>query len=510
MASSSATLHQARAMHAGGQSREALTVLDDLRRRGGSIPQLWQLMAEIFESLGMGQATEQVLREGLKLHAEDFLLSNMLANHLYRTDRSAEGLAVIEPLLGLQDCPAEITVTHGSLCRAVGRAEAARQDYEKVLAGFPKNVPAISNLAGLHLDDRDYTTAIRLFEQALALDPKNSHIATQLSHAAFRAGDLQKGWRHYAARFGLTENDPHAIAVRRVFAQPLWQGQKLSSDQTLLLWAEQGIGEEILYASMLAEAQKLALSLLVECDVRLAPLFKRSFPEITFIARRMPPDEKPAQASLSAPLGHLGTLFRNSFQDFPKQSSYLKADPQKTAEYRARYKAMTSGLVIGLSWRSKPLRQGDPKSSKLAGWAPVFENGKNLFVSLQYDAPADDFAFAKSRGWKLFEDLGVDQKTSLDDFAAQVAAMDAVITVSNTTAHMAGALGVKTAVLLPASRGLMWHWFDACERLREPQSEPQQKGREDCPWYPSVTLLRQEKDGDWESVLHRAQKFIQD
>jgi hypothetical protein len=340
----------------------------------------------------------------------------------------------------------------------------------------------------MDLDARDYAKAALLFEQARTIDHRNSHIASQLAQVYFRHGELEKAWQMHEARFGLIANDPFATAQRRPYPQPLWQGETLNADQALLLYGEQGMGEEILHTSMLHEAMARAKNIVVECAPRLMPLFARSFPGIRFVPRGDAPVSGTAIAH-QAPLGHLGALFRKSFDAFPNQPSYLKADAAKTALLRAKYDTLAQGKkIIGISWKSKKLRHGDPKSTSLQDWKPIFDTGA-FFVSLQYGETETD----RAEAGHVHRDATVDQMTSLDDFAAQVAAMDAVISVSNTAAHMAGALGIKAAILLPASRGLMGHWFDNGDK---------------SPWYPSVTLLRQKHDGDWGDVMPRAAGFI--
>jgi tetratricopeptide (TPR) repeat protein len=488
------TLEQATQLQADGKNQEALAVLDACRRQGEFSPALWRMMGEAFAALGMSDGEEKILHEGVKHHPGDLGLIQALAHLYYRANRLIDGLTLLAPFTAQKNCPDEIRVTQAGLLRALGNIEEAQKMLENVLTRHPRYVAALSNLAGIFLDKRAYTKAIPLFEKALELDPTNSHIATQLAHAAFRVRDLPKGWRHYDARFGLKENDPHATSIRRPFSQPLWQGEKLGPDHPLLLWTEQGIGEEILYASMLEDARHRCVNIMVECEARLVPLFSRSFLDVLFVPRATPPDRQLSNIAFQAPMGHLGKLFRTKFESFLVSPPYLQADPQKTAAIRARYEEVKksrdlTGRNIGISWRSKPLRHGDPKSTELSAWMPLFKNNQHLFVSLQHEATPEDFLSAP-----IYEDKNINQKLSVDDFAAQTAAMDAVITVSNTTAHMAGALGVTTAVLLPASRGLMWHWFD---------------GMEGSPWYPSLTLLRQKTDGDWADVFVKAGDFLQ-
>jgi ADP-heptose:LPS heptosyltransferase len=132
------------------------------------------------------------------------------------------------------------------------------------------------------------------------------------------------------------------------------------------------------------------------------------------------------------------------------------------------------------------MRHGDPKSIPFERFAPLFSSGKHVFISLQHGDISDDLKMAQQKNWPLYEDTTINQQTSIDDFAAQICATDEVISVSNSTAHLAGALGIQGHVLLAARKGLMWHWF---------KSDAQSL------WYPSLILLRQKTDGDWSDVL---------
>lgn len=485
MISLHALFAEAKRLHEQGDTGIALQRLDDARKEHPRDASLHAEMANYFEALKQYDAAEHVWRAALTLAPQNEPLLIAAANFFYRSDRAAKGLALTQPQLG--NATPALLVTHATLCKAVGDTNEARRTFEKVLRQNHTHVIALSNLAGLHMDDGDYEKAIHLFRQALAQDAANAHIKMQLAHALFRAGDFAGGWHMYEARF-------QAGVDARPFSGQAWKGETTDAGK-LLIWGEQGIGEHILYAGMLADAEAACPTPILEVETRLAPLFARSFPFANVIAQATPPapslDATPWQVSL----GGLGALYRKQEQDFPKRHRYLQADAEKTAALRQKYQALkkSDGKIIGISWRSKPLRQGDPKSTSLAMWENILRQDDHLFVSLQHGDITDDVKECAANTWPLYVDADIDQQKSLDDFAAQVAAMDQVITVSNTTAHMAGALGIDTAVLLPKARGLMWHWFD---------------NRTDSPWYPSLRLLRQHADGDWTQPLRNALAFI--
>ncbi len=474
-----------------GDSQKALLLLDEARKADPDHRDTYLKMAALFEAMGLPQSAEPIYLLALKKFSGDAAVLNAAGNFYYTSDQCAKGYAFTRPAVQAPDCPPELIITHANLAKAIGKTEEAQGLYLALLQRAPDNVFALTNLGGLYLDEGRYAQAIDCLLRAEKEKAGNTHIATQLAHAFFRSGQLEKGWTYYAQRFG-------SSVKARPFSGPLWNGEELK-DQLLLLWAEQGIGEEILYASMLKDAVKRASRISVECDPRLAPLFSRSFPGLSFFARQDPPDARLAKAAAQASLGHLGALFRTSADAFPKTPYCLVCDADKKERLREKYLALKkqknlSGKLIGISWKSQKLRQGDPKSTDFAVWENLFEGSPHLFINLQYGDCSGEAALAGARDWNLFTDAAIDQSRSLDDYAAQIAALDQVITVSNSTAHMAGALGVKTDVLLPKARGLMWHWFD---------------GTASSPWYPSLTLLRQDSDGDWNGPLEKSAQRLE-
>jgi len=190
-----------------------------------------------------------------------------------------------------------------------------------------------------------------------------------------------------------------------------------------------------------------------------------------------------SDTQLHASISELGPAFRSDFAKFPKHQGFLKADAAKVAMLKNRYASIPGqGPIVGVSWRSSNAQAGDHKSVPLDQWAAIFKTPNVRFVSLQYGE-------TKSPVPNLFFDPAVDAVNDVDLFAAQVAAMDAVISTSNTTVHMAGALNVPTLCLTPRIEGRPWYWF---------------VGHEVSPWYPSVRHVWQTTRGRWDDVIKRA------
>ena len=258
--------------------------------------------------------------------------------------------------------------------------------------------------------------------------------------------------------------------------------------KTVLVWGEQGIGDEIMLAGLLPHLAARAGRLVVEIEHRLLPLFARSFPDIDCYARdpggpphpRLLGDDIDGQVPMGSLIQHLG----RAPDDLKVAAPYLKPDAGKLAACRARYDALGAGFRIGISWHSIS-RYFAQRNAPLALWGPILRQPGLQIVDLQYgDRRAERAAVAAELGVDIHHDENIDQLSSLDDFATQVAAMDLVISISNTTVHMAGALGVECWTILPLMAD--WRWF---------------LDRDDTPWYPTMRLFRQRRRDDWGGVI---------
>lgn len=414
-----------------------------------------------------------------------------LGGALRQKGELAEGVAACRRAIALRPGYAEAHSNLGGTLRQQGLHDEAIVECRRAIELNANLAEAHNNLAVALKELGRFAEAEPAYRRAIALMPDYHDAHANLGMTLLGQGKLAEGWAEYEWRWGVK-----SIAVtQRNFAPPQWQGTPVEQGK-LLLWGEQGVGDAILYAGMIPEALGRVRHCVLECDPRLRPLFARSFPSVEVVAIRNPPDPRLAAADIAyqSPLGSLPRWFRNRFEDFPPRRAYLAADAEKTARLRARYRALGPGPVIGVSWRSKNPVVGEAKTTTLSAWAPILRRPGFTFVNLQYgDCAAELEQVRESLGVKVHHDATIDSLKDLDGFAAQVAAMDLVISVSNTTAHFAGALGVPAWVLLADGMGLLWYWF---------------LQREDSPWYPSLRLFRQQIAGDWTPAIDRIAKRL--
>ena len=334
----------------------------------------------------------------------------------------------------------------------------------------------------------DFKAALEGYGEVLQANPDYVEARWNKSLLHLMLRQYGEGWREYECRLSpLRRTRP-----KRPFPQPRWEGRR-DLPGALLVWGEQGLGDEVLYARMVGELVDAGMDILCEVEPRLIPLLQRSWPTMRLVPAapsRKPPDPATLGPEIAAqiPMGSLGQFLRPDLAAFPTSASYLRADEARAGRYRQQVQAQSTpgNVVVGISWASKNPDIGLHKSIALKDWAPILQIPGISFVDLQYGDTASERGEAeKVLGVHVQHLPEPDLFHDIDGVAALVAACDLVITVSNTTAHIAGALGIPTWVLLPRGNGKLWYWGTA----------------ETTPWYPSARLFRQEAAGDWSGVI---------
>jgi tetratricopeptide (TPR) repeat protein len=367
---------------------------------------------------------------------------------------------------------------------AMGRMEydVAAEHYRQSLLINPDDAESQGNFGLLLARCGEYREATSRYRNAVIAAPDDAALHHGFGDVLLIQGLFSEGWGEHAWRHLMKEDN--LPLVDRPFLSKLPEG---GSAVALL---DQGIGDQIMMASMIPDLLRRFPSLEIQCDRRLHALFKRSFPDVRFssFVMRSTPGATPVPGSFG--VAETGPWLRSRFEDFPKRPGYLKADAALRDVLRKRYTKKPGGPVVGLSWATRKVKLGPHKSMPLAAWGPLLSVPGVTFVNLQYDSdPAEIDAAARQFGARIISDPEIDPTGDLDAFAAQIAAMDLVVTTSNAAAHVAGALNVPTWVFVPMGMGGLWHWF---------------LDRDDSPWYPSVRLFRQSKRGEWQDVLARA------
>ena len=363
--------------------------------------------------------------------------------------------------------------------RELGHFAEAEQACRGALELDPAFQAARFNLALMLKDQGRLEEASALLEAMLQVAPDDAEVRWSLAVVRLLAGDFERGWRDYAARWSCAQ------AVARPQRLPLWDGRSLAGKR-ILIWGEQGLGDEIMFASCVPEVAGAAAGSVLECSPKLQRLFARSFPRTQVIAVG-PHGEGAAPgeaADVEAAIGSLPQLLGRTWGRFPQHGGYLRASPESVSRWRARLDGLGAGLKVGISWRGGDRRTRQRlRSVSLSEWAPVFSTVGCHFVSLQYGDAREDLArpglpaSAVVHEWaQAIEDY--------DETAALVCALDLVISVCTAIVHLSGALGRPVWVLVPSAPE--WRYLQRGDAM---------------PWYPSTRLYRQAVALDWSGVL---------
>jgi tetratricopeptide (TPR) repeat protein len=386
---------------------------------------------------------------------------------------------------GLRRAPeaGELYAALGLVHQKMHRPHAALECYERARALGHADADYWNNYGIVMQELGRLEEALAAYERALALRPDFPLARFHRGLARLLAGDYAGGWPDYEMRLA-SEDCP-----RRPHAYPRWDGSPLEG-RTLLVYGEQGLGDEIMFASCLPQVLAAARRCIVECSPRLEALFRRSFPQALVYAARpdraIPEDIRAQPIDFEAPSGSLPLYLRRTPGDFPQHCGYLRADPRRVAAWRERLAQLGPGLKVGISWAGGTHRTRSPlRSIPLERWLPVLRATPAHFVSLQYGDAEEALAALEARHGVRIEHWR-EAIEDYDETAALVCALDLVVSVQTAIVHLAGALGRPAWAMVGYAPE--WRYGFAGERMA---------------WYPSVRLFRQPAFGEWDPVLSR-------
>jgi tetratricopeptide (TPR) repeat protein len=354
-----------------------------------------------------------------------------------------------------------------------------QQQYEKavattqeLIAEKPDNSELYYNLGSCYIELAQFESAIQAFQKSLALNPNKAETHWNLSLVLLLTGQFQQGWQEYEYRWQRTVMLPY----RYNFTQPVWDGRKLPTKETLLIAAEQGLGDAIQFMRYVPLVHKRVKNIIVQCAPELLSLFAHSFPDIKFVNR----EEATPHFDYYIPLLTLAKIFDTNLSNIPQQVPYLSSSKKHpTTKSKKLFK-------IGIAWAGNSQHGRDMhRSIALAKLSPLFNTPHTEFYSFQKNPGVEIAEYKKQL-------IDLDKKLhTFDDTAYYINQMDLMITVDTALAHLAGALAKPVWIMLAKSPD--WRW---------------QLNREDSPWYPTARLFRQQQRADWTSVITSMQQEL--
>jgi tetratricopeptide (TPR) repeat protein len=377
--------------------------------------------------------------------------------------------------------PGEAAIWHniGKLHHELNDNDKADEYFRKALKVQPNFANSLEGLGMTHLNRAEFGMAIDYCNRALAEDPDATEARSNRGMAYLALKRWSEGWRDYNANVGKDKNRKEPIYGE----EKRWDGTK---GLDVVVFGEQGIGDEISFASCIPDLVRDSKSVVIECDNRLEPLFQRSFPSTVVYGTRYKEEktgiiptwraEKKFDARVS--MGQLCEFYRLKDSDFTGKP-YLTPDPRKAMQWRVLLDSLGDKPKIGLAWTGGLAHTGTKKRSvTLDTFAPLFNGFDADWVSLQYKEP--EVANAESKyGIKIHDwDWGT-RVFDYDQTVALISELDLVISVCTTVVHAAGGVGKETWCLVPHQN--MWRYLTKGEWF---------------PWSSSVSLHRQ-KGREW-------------
>lgn len=455
----------------------------------------WLSLGETLNRLERNDEATEALQRAIDLlqDGEDRAQAWFLFGQLLMVgNRFDEARHAFEECLRLAPDMAEVHIGLGNVALWQDREPQAVVHYQEAMRRIAKPSRSLQlNLGSALQHCGRFEEARAIFRRVLAEQPHDHASRWYVCQMDLTLCNWAEGWANYGSRFG-----SGAISYRPMPFTP-WDGRPLPED-TLLVLADEGIGDEILYASCILEAAQRVKHLIVECEPRLEKMFRRSFPTVHVVGTRRENtsawlDGLPTP-SWQAASGDLPRFFRREEHSFPRHTGYLTADPQRVAYWRERLqRELGPGLKVGISWRGGlPKTRAKARSIDSTQWGPIVNVPGVHFVNLQYGAYEAELAALNTEHGAHVVDFP-EAIRDYDETAALVVALDLVVTVCTAIVHLAGALGKPVWVLTPLSPG--WRYT---------------AHRDSMPWYPSSRIFRQTVWGEWDGPCRKLASELKD
>lgn len=458
----------------------ALRILAMIQERTPDMPSVLCNLGIAFAQRGRFEEAITYFSQGNKIAPNYIPLAFNHALTLCELERYDEARTLLNGIISQNDTHIGAWMALAEVERQAGNIQQAVLSAQRALDTEPTDIDARVTMGNMLRESGDLDTAVTHFEHALARYPNHAEAQLGLAFVYLLQGQFQKGWPLYEARRVTSKS------TERLIGYPEWQGEALGG-KTLLIYGEQGLGDDIMFASCYQEMINEGGKVVIDCEPRLASLFARSFPQAlvfgsprygipTWISRVSNIDFK-------IPSGSLPRISRTQWIDFPRHQGYLRPDQERVEIWQDKLRRLGPGLKVGIAWQGGMGKtRKAARSIPLDQWAPILSTQGCRFFSLQHGKAIRDVEAAQRAGFDVThweEAIG-----DLEETAALVASLDLVITVCSTLVHLTGALGKPVWVLAP--RVPEWRYLVSGDKM---------------PWYPSARLFRASGEGERPTII---------
>jgi tetratricopeptide (TPR) repeat protein len=467
----------------GNQSKDAVS------------PRLQDLAAaNDLKDAGDFEAAYEIAYKWLKLDPNDAAAMTTMVSILIDTDKVAIAYPMAKLVTQVKPDSAVAWMNYGRTSADLWRYKESLRAYKRALslAKDDKTKSSICvNIGSMMVDNGKFKDAEKYCRKAIVYNPDTTKGKANLGFSQLANQDWAEGWKNY--RHCIGENGRYYAQYN---GEPLWEGEKGGK---VLIYGEQGLGDEISFAQMLPDMKAWCddndTELVVDVQHRLENLFKRSFPGIEIHGTRSQPsiDWNPQDITHSLPIAQLGEFFRCKDEQFTGKP-YLTADPDRAFQWKALFKTKKKP-VIGIGWQGGVWKTAAKhRQLTLEQLLPVLKSVDAHWVSLQYRPSGKQIAEFKEQ----HPDIDIVEYPAVlsndyDDTVAMIASMDMLVTMQTTTVHVAGGLGIPCWTFVPQTS--QWRYG---------------QGGEDYPWADSVRIIRQATDGVWTDVMEKTGEELAD
>jgi len=406
-------------------------------------------------------------------------------NIFMQLQEHGKALVEYEKVISISPDDSKIHSNKGVALEKLNRFKEASESFEKAIDLDPKNIGAYLNNSRVIKAMGNIDASFALLERAVKIDPMCAEAHYEMGAIALKQMSFDLGWEKYEWRWKLNSQP-----LSRLPDKPFWNG--VSSDGRLLIAAEQGIGDQVLFSSVFNELDGLNQKITISLEKKLIPIYERSFPEFEFIDVEKSITGDAVDKYI--PIGSLAKNFRRNVDDFKKTKfPYLICNAQLSNELRSQLQNPKK-IICGVACNSTNRMLGNDKNFPLTALLPLLQLNQFTFVNLQHgDAGSQLQELARSNNTQIHHFSNIDLFEDLDSTISLVNACDLVVTSSNSIAHLAGAIGKRTILILPFETGRFWYWHEIDNHSL---------------WYPSIRIFNQKTQGHWGGVMSEVTEFM--
>ena len=495
--------------------KEALDTINKILKLE-QIDNVYKDKAFVFYKLNRIKESKEICIFYLKKNDKDLVSLNIIGQCLFHEGKYDESIKIFEKILEIDPKNLSALNSLGRTYHEKREAIKAEKYYLRALEINKLSFYVLNNIAGFYREELNYDKAINYYEQALSINPNNAYIYNNLSKIYFdlnnhkeakknsfkamemkdddgdikktlsfiylKDHDFDKGWNYFEGRLDLDDfvkkNDYVQKLNNKVYRLNIVKNKK----NKFLIVREQGVGDEILYSSMYEDILEDLENTMIECDPRLLNLFRRSFPKyrnnFVELGNITNNETKFKEIDYVLYAGSLGRYYRKNINNFHNKS-FIKIDEINFENIKNKLSIYKKQFKIGISWKSFNNRYAIDKSLNLKDFENLFNLSDCDIFNLQYGDVKDEiYKFNKNSKNKLLTVEDIDLYNDFDSIASLLKSLDIFITISNSTAHLAGSLGVKTILIKPENYALFHYWNQKTDKT---------------PWYNSIKLIEKNK-----------------